>query len=167
MLGDDPAFSEKSGWSAVTTEPFFRPTTYEPITRNDQTLTPMSSTRTSDKAGDFRGSLAQPSVRYLMSQTHLLVLLIFIHVFFVFIWEYTHLSFFYIWDPCCRLVHICVFEVVEKKHHSYSTVSPRSPSSPLCCLAFSVAQDQTRDLYSKLESSKTSSWFCGRCMVAR
>lgn len=85
MLGDDPAFSEKSGWSAVTTEPFFRPTTYEPITRNDQTLTPMSSTRTSDKAGDFRGSLAQPSVRYLMSQTHLLVLLIFIHVFFVFI----------------------------------------------------------------------------------
>lgn len=87
--------------------------------------------------------------------------------FFVFVlysWVYTLVLLVLIHNPCCRLFHICVFTGQRKSHHSYSTVCPHPPSSLQCCLALSLAQDQTRVLYTKLESSMTSSWrVCGLC----
>lgn len=120
--------SQKSGWSAVTTEPFAGPQTmsqspaavrYLPLCQPQGQLTKQET------------GLAQPSVWYLMSQTHNAVLLTVIHVFF-FSFETIHIGLTcFIRGSCCRLVHICVFEVVEKSHHSYSTVCPHSPSSVL------------------------------------
>ena len=103
-LGDDPA-SQKPGWGAVTTEPY---------ACNDWTPphTPMSRTETANKGEYFSGIYLPLSLmRYLMSQTQLVLLLV--SRFFCFCFEATHSVSIsltsLIHDLCCRFVHICVF----------------------------------------------------------
>lgn len=60
--------SQKSGWSAVTTEPFAGP---QPMSQSPATIRhspPMSSTRTANKAGDFRGSLSRPALSTVLNE---------------------------------------------------------------------------------------------------
>ena len=149
-----PLASEKSGWSAVTTEPFADPR-------------PMSQSPAPIR--HFARSLRQltkrePSVRYLMSQTQLPVLLT-TNIFFFLLFETRQYQ--------CSFIHdlllpshpfLCMFEVVEKAIIHTVLPVPALPSSSQCCLVLSIAQDQTHDLYSKPDSNKTSSWFCGRCV---
>lgn len=111
-----PLASEKSGWSAVTTEPFADPR-------------PMSQSPAPIR--HFARSLRQltkrePSVRYLMSQTQLPILLTTNFFFFV-IWDSSVSVFFYTW-PFVAVSSIFVHVWgCRKSHHPHSTACARSP----------------------------------------
>lgn len=98
-----------------------RPTTNEPITRNDRTLPPSHPPRGQlNRATDFRGEfyLTQPSIWYLMSQTQFLVLLLIIPVFFLFLFciqEYTHWSYSFVYTTHVAVFSIFVFLQVREK----------------------------------------------------
>lgn len=153
------SFGKKSGWSAVTTEPLTDPQPMSqspaPIGHFPPTLHVARSLGQLAKRGALSTVLDEPNPTTSFPHSH---------TCFVFCFFYLRLVSIsvtcFIHDLCCRLIcfFLCMFEVVEKAIiHTYSTACPHSPSSPQCCLALSLAQDQTHDLYSKPDSSKTSS----------
>ncbi len=119
--------SQKSGWSAVTTEPFAGP---QPMSQSPATirhLPPMSSTRTANKAGDFRGSLSRPALSTVLNEPNPTSSFTRSHTCFFFLFESIHidLTCFFTQPLLPSGPYLC-FWGRRKSHHSYSTVCPHS-----------------------------------------
>ncbi len=118
--------SRESGWSAVTTEPLIGP---QPMSQSPTAIghfSPASTTRTANRAKDFRGSLSRPALCMVLNEPNSTFSFTHSHTcLFFYLRTYTSVLLILIQDPCCCLV--CVF-AVRKSHHSCSPVCPSSPS---------------------------------------